>query len=245
MRPMRTGRERAFPFYVVCDVSQSMWDPAFQPPGQLVLPFDVLREAIPNLLFGLERNATVAEAAMISVITFADAPHVHLGLMRPDEVVLPTLEHGYATDYAAVFRDLRTVLSHDCEGLAKTHDVRRPAVFFLTDGQPDTGHGPQPEGVWAAPLAQLTAPAFPWRPQIVAFGLGDVEERTLCRVATAHDALRLAFMADAAADSGAVVGAIMHALSVAIADTITRGKLVVQAPAGMRLACGARATAER
>jgi uncharacterized protein YegL len=59
-----------------------------------------------------------------------------------------------------------------------THQVHRPAVFFLSDGQPTD------PATWPAAHAALTDPAWSARPNLIAFGVGDADPATIARIGT-------------------------------------------------------------
>ena len=57
--------------------------------------------------------------------------------------------------------------------------MHRPAVFFLSDGQPT-----EKEAKWQEGLAELKDPAFNERPNILAFGVGDADPKVIQQLAT-------------------------------------------------------------
>ena len=57
--------------------------------------------------------------------------------------------------------------------------MNRPAVFFLSDGQPT-----EKEAKWKERLAELKDPAFNERPNILAFGVGDADPKVIPQLAT-------------------------------------------------------------
>src|SRR3712207_5487525 len=67
-------KPRTFMFYVVCDVSRSMWDHSFGNGGQL--PYDVLGDALPEVLQELDDNEQVRDIGRISIISFSDQAQV-------------------------------------------------------------------------------------------------------------------------------------------------------------------------
>ncbi|MFA1538498.1 vWA domain-containing protein [Actinomadura monticuli] len=230
------GRERAFPFYVVCDVSQTMWDPDFNTSARI--PLDVLQDAVPDLIYRAELDQTICDAALISVIEFSSRAEVLLPLTRPGETDdLRRFNRGDQTDYAVVFDLLRRRIDEDCRRLAQTYDLKQPAVFFLTDGIPFVGDRDQPESVWLPARNRLLAPDFDFRPQLVAFGFGQARRNVLCRVASEQGGRRLAFIADRAMDVSEVLGALIDTLFISISASVAQGDLAVRVPEGMAWAC--------
>jgi uncharacterized protein YegL len=232
----RDARPRVFPFYVVCDVSKSMWDPRRHPPAHGPSPFDVLQDSIPQLLFEVEINTLAKDAARISVISFADDARMVLPLTRPGDVSrIEELKRGGFTNYEALFGRLRDTIRRDCEDLARSYKLRGPAVFFLTDGRPEVGGVEQSEALWGAARDGLVSPGFPHPPKIAAFGLGDPIERTLCRVATVERGLRLAFVALRADQVVEVLRGIIPVILQSISASVEDGeRLVLETPPRMR-----------
>ncbi|TDD94653.1 vWA domain-containing protein [Actinomadura rubrisoli] len=231
------GRERAFPFYVVCDVSQTMWDPRFHNSARI--PLEVLSDAVPELLFRVQTEQMISDAALVSVIAFSSTAEVLLPLSRPRDVYdLKAFDKGDQTDYASVFTLLRHRIEEDCERLSSAYDLKQPAVFFLTDGIPYVGRANQPESAWLPPRDRLVAPDFAYRPQLVAFGFGQAQRRVLCKVATEQGKRRLAFIAAGSMDVSRVLDALMETLFISISSSVSKGELSIRVPEGMDWACG-------
>ena len=108
---------------------------------------------------------------------------------------LPSLKCRNATSYGAAFNALLQQIPQDVTALKAQHyAVHRPAVFFLSDGQPNDGEG------WVRLHAQLTDHAwFPAAPNIIAFGIGAADPATILRVATKPE---FAFVSMTGADPG-------------------------------------------
>lgn len=229
-------RSRAFPFYIVCDVSHSMW--VDRKDGHQT-PFEILSTCIPELLFELETgDLVVSEAAHVSIIAFHDKVHEVLPLVRPcDAPDVPALPKGGQTDYRLVFGTLRQVIERDCAALAREYQLKTPMVFFITDGEPFVGDRRQPPEVWRPVRDQVAG--LPYRPHITAMGFGRVTERTLCQVATEFKGRKLAYVADEARPATVVVAAICQAVTDSITASVTGPDFVVRVPEGMRqISCG-------
>ena len=179
------------PCYVVCDVSLSMAD------------------HIDELNTGLRefRGAVhaVTDRVLCSVIGFGEEPHVVQPLYSMDELdALPPPGASAGTNFGPVFTFLRSVIDADAALLEK-HRVRvhRPVVFFLSDGQPTD------PVTWPSAFESLTDPAWPRRPRVVTFGVGDADEEALGRIGTfrtylGRDGVRL---------GTALIASVMHVLS--------------------------------
>ncbi len=157
-----------FPFYLVIDTSLSMTD---------CLP--AVNDELPRLKAEVEIDPIVGDIARFGIVTFSDEPTMVLplsDLLRVDR--MPVLAPERATNFTAVFDFLTGAIEHDMTWYrSKGSQVYRPAVFFITDGQPsDQG--------WRTAHQRLTDPNFAYHPNIVSFGFGDIDEATLAHIAT-------------------------------------------------------------
>ncbi|TYB38202.1 VWA domain-containing protein [Micromonospora sp. AP08] len=233
------GKPRACPIYIVADVSQSMWK-SKQPGEQM--PFDILNQCLSQLLFHLDSEIEIREAAFISVISFSSEVQVVFPLTQLAEAEdLQTPDRGSQTDFARLFADLRAQIALDCEPLRTEYSVRKPTVFLITDGEPFVGQAPQPESEWTPHRDALVAADNPLRPHILSFGFGTARESTLCRTATELGGQRLAYIAEQSIAVGEVLDGITDALFHSIGKSVLSDALVPQTPKGMRPArCGVR-----
>lgn len=168
MTPAVAG-QHVLPFYLVLDVSSSMVGEGIE----------AINTALPGLLDEISTNLIVADKTRFSLITFASEAQVALPLCDLSEVqAMPVLRPTGLTNYAKVFRLLRNTIQADVERL-KLQDLQvfRPTVFFMTDGNPNSDD-------WLATYRQLVAEDFPYRPNIMAFGVGSVSTTILGQVAT-------------------------------------------------------------
>ncbi|WP_274386750.1 vWA domain-containing protein [Streptosporangium sp. KLBMP 9127] len=225
------GRPRAFPFYIVCDVSHSMH--AAREDGRPT-PFEVLSDCVSELLFELEAgDPGVSEAAHVAVVSFSDKVELVLPLTRPcDAIRVPALKPGRQTNYLAVFSELVKIIEKDYRKLSKQFDVRAPVVFFITDGEPYIGENHQDVEIWA-PARDRLASLHP-APYIVALGFGTVQEDTLRRVATSLRGEVLAFAGEIATGAATVLHGIAQAVSDSISASVNRNTTVLRGPGGMR-----------
>lgn len=161
---------RVVPFYVVCDTSYSMVD-----------HLDNLNSRLRELTHETRSASPELGEARVCLIGFADRAEIIHPLDSHDsdlpEVRCTTTDAE--TRYAAVFDELRRLIPRDLSALELTgHQVARPLVFFLSDGQP-TDHP-----VWPAAHRRLVEPTWTDRPTIVAFGIGDADTATIAQVGT-------------------------------------------------------------
>lgn len=170
--------QQILPFYLVCDESFSMEGP----------PIDTINRSLPKLHREIGSNPVVADKTRFCVISFSHEAQELLPLSDLSDIsAVPELEAKGGTCYSAAFDLLHDTIERDVAALkADQNQVLRPAVFFLSDGQPnDTGEWPTAHG-------RVTDTGWGPHPNILAFGIGDVEPATIQQVATVR-----AFMEDA------------------------------------------------
>jgi uncharacterized protein YegL len=212
------------PVYVLADESYSLSDHAQDLNNGLVSLYEALRA-----------EPMIAAKVRLSILGFSDDVEVRLALadLRNVENV-PRLRIRSNTNYQAVFEDLLTRIPHDVD-LLKTSDylVHRPAVFFLSDGQPND------DSDWLEPRERLIDRTItPAAPNIVAFGIGDVMPETILQVATDE---KFAFVATPSTNIGTAIAEFFVALTHSIVKsgsslTSPNPDLVVEKPEGFRLA---------
>ncbi|HEY1570952.1 MAG TPA: hypothetical protein VGG05_06405 [Pseudonocardiaceae bacterium] len=157
-------RNRVLPFYVVCDESYSMTD-----------HMDTLRARLRELHHCIRANPVVSTVVRVCLIGFADTARLVVPLSAPHDMDdIGTFSTRAASNFGAVFTLLRETIERDVAELrAQSYDIHRPIVFFLSDGQPTD------PAMWQHPYARLVEPAWPDRPKIVAFGIGDADPVTI------------------------------------------------------------------
>ncbi|WP_283137851.1 vWA domain-containing protein [Rhizohabitans arisaemae] len=227
------ARPRAFPFYIVCDVSYSMHAPRRD--GRPT-PHEVLSNCVGQLLFQLEAgDPGVSEAAHICIVAFSDQAQVILPLTRPcDAVRVPELPKGGQTNYAAVFDALFRIIDADCRRLRQDYELKQPVVFFITDGEPYVGESTQPPQVWLPLRDRLADTSFGHRPHIAAMGFDQVTERSLCQIATKLGGSSLAYVAKEAIQATQVLEGIARAVSDSIGISVSKSEFSLRVPVGMR-----------
>lgn len=153
--------KKRLPIYVVIDTSWSM-----SVGGRI----EAVREIVPAIFDASRTNPMLAHKALFSVIEM-DSDAKVVSVLAPGNE-MPTnldLEADGGTNYAAVFELLKSTIERDYQQLtADGIVIYRPAVLFVTDGEPicDTGRR-------NSAFAQLTSSSFKRNPNIVMFGVGD------------------------------------------------------------------------
>jgi uncharacterized protein YegL len=220
---MPDNRGHLLPVYVLADESYSMAPHV----GELNSGMVSLHEA-------LRSEPMVAAKVRLSVIGFSDNVSVRMTLADlRSEVELPRLHVGGGTNYNAAFKDLMTRIPQDIATLkASGYLVHRPAVFFLSDGQPNNNK-------WRKPHGQLTDKSVTSAaPNIIACGIGDVKPETILQVATQQD---FAFVSVAGTDIGTSIAKFFIALTSSVVQsgrslTSSHPELVVEKPEGFTMA---------
>lgn len=160
--------EQVLPFYLVCDESSSMTGD----------PINEINDSLPKIHAEIGSNPVVADKTRFCLIGFSTSAQVLLPLADLSVISsMPSFQAGGSTSYGAAFDLLYDTITNDVAKLkADGNQVYRPAVFFLSDGQPtDT---------WANAYQRVTDPSWPLHPNILAFGFGSVDRQTLQQVAT-------------------------------------------------------------
>ncbi|SFR25003.1 Uncharacterized conserved protein YegL, contains vWA domain of TerY type [Lentzea waywayandensis] len=156
------------PCYVVCDVSFSMCDHV----DEVNAGMREFRGVV-----HADRRATVQ--IRLCVVVFADRPLVVRPLspaLEPAEVIRPRQESG--SDFGSAFTLVRTVIERDVDVLKRQRlRVRRPMLFFVSDGRAT-------DPAWPAALERLNATTS--CPEMIAFGLGSVDQPTLDRIGSSR-----------------------------------------------------------
>jgi uncharacterized protein YegL len=160
------------PFYLLCDVSQSM---------NASLP--ALNQALQGLWVEIISHPVVDDVARICIMSFSDTAQVVVPLSQLSEAGPPTLSVQHGTNYGAGFVALQQTIGADIHGLKQQGlKVYRPCVFFLTDGLPmDAGW----EQTFRATLTYDpgTKQGMKEHPIFVPFGFDQARPSVLARLA--------------------------------------------------------------
>lgn len=165
---------RIFPVFLVIDISASM-------EGE---PIDAVNAALPSIKQEMIENPTVGQIARVSVVTFAETARVIVPLSDLAFAQLPHVSIQGGTNFAAAFRTARQAIETAMGELPKGTPIYRPVLFFMSDGE----HIAKDD--WRPELTALRDPAWKFAPEIVTFGFGKADEKTLRKIAT-----RFAFLA--------------------------------------------------
>lgn len=168
------------PFYAVVDVSWSMT----MKTSDGSTGIDAANKIAPEVVEAIVGAPTAADIVRFGMIDFSGEAEVVLPLMDPRQITpgsLPTLEaRTTGTSYMSAFLTLRQQLEADVAQLkANNFKVMRPAVFFLTDGEPTDAAKD-----WQDAFAALTDPSFRARPNVVPFGILDAKKDILDQIAS-------------------------------------------------------------
>ena len=222
---MADNRGHLLPVYVLADESWSMKPNA----GELNSGLISLHEA-------LRSEPMVAAKVRLSVLGFSNNVAVRMSMADlRSEQQLPQLQvRDGGTSYRAAFEDLLHRIPKDIGTLkVNGYQVHRPAVFFLSDGQPTDGR-------WSGPHGRLTNRSVtPAAPNIIAFGIGTgVKRETIVQVATQND---FAFVSVPGTDVGAAIANFFVALTMSVVQSgrslaSASPQLVVERPEGFTMA---------
>ncbi|SMH32612.1 hypothetical protein SAMN06295885_0761 [Rathayibacter oskolensis] len=206
------------PFYIVVDVSYSMEENG----GIRAMP-----QLVPAIRTALAEKPLVHDILRISILEFAGTANVLVPMSRPNELGSPDFAvRGDGTNYAAALALLKERIIADVATLKSQNlDVYRPAVFFLTDGEPNVGPA------WEKAFAELTyfdpatGAGFKAYPLFVPLGVGAASRTVLGQMAFPPDVSRL-YMA---VDPAAVQAAIIEMANVMAHTTVSSGNTAVGA----------------
>lgn len=232
--PSGVNASRVFPFYVVCDVSKSMWDPSFSN-GQPVTPLSVIEDALPDMLMVLEDDPVACDTAHLGIVAFGDAPQVVLPLTPlAHDPMIPALPHQICTNFVDVFSFLDHQLRRDHQAFtAAGLGYYAPVIFFLTDGNPQVNGKEQPESVWMPGRQALGAASHPFPPVIVALGIGTVSVNTVRQIRSTRPA-GIACVAEGGVVPGDLLRSIINSIRFSISNSVGHGEFEFKTPRGMR-----------
>ncbi|MEV4630385.1 hypothetical protein AB0J90_29395 [Micromonospora sp. NPDC049523] len=215
---------RVLPVYLVADESRSM--------SPVV---DELNAGLNSLHDALLREPMAAAKVRFSVLGFSNDIIVHVALADlRTEGPLPQLSVRDGTSYGAAFSVLLDRIPADVRALKREgFSVHRPAVFFLSDGQPTD------PGQWEEPYRRLVdRERTPTAPNIIACGIGNARAATILEVATRPE---FAFVATPGVEVGLAIAEFCAALTKSViksGQALGGGdaELVVERPDNFRMA---------
>jgi uncharacterized protein YegL len=166
------------PFYVIVDVSYSMTMIPKAPDGSGEAPLAAGNHIVRAVKEALDEAPILADKVRFSLLDFSDDAQVIIpmcDLMRVQPGDIPQLQARGGTSFVAAFNLLKRQIGIDVAQLkADGHKVHRPAVFFLTDGEPTDD-----DAEWKASFAALTDPMFKERPNFIPFGVAEAKKAIL------------------------------------------------------------------
>ena len=156
------------PCYVVCDVSFSMTD-----------HLDEVNAGLREFRGVVHADRRATAQIRLCVVVFAERPLVVQPLLPAldhAEPIRPRQESG--SDFGSAFTLVHATIERDVECLkAQRIRVRRPMLFFISDGRATDPN-------WPRTLTRLRATAS--CPEMIAFGLGVVDQPALDRIGTSR-----------------------------------------------------------
>jgi uncharacterized protein YegL len=214
------------PFYLVMDVSYSMMGPKLDQANQI----------LPEIADALAKNPILNDKVRFGLIDFSDDAQVILPLCDlSTQGSLPSLSIRGGTSFGAAFRLLRQQLEHDVNQLrADGYQVHRPAVFFLSDGEPGDD--------WQSDFAALTnydkeqRIGFAQYPVVVPLGVADADQTTMKLLIHPHKKSRLYMMAQ----GGDAAAAIKAMAEILISSILASGQSALAGGNGLVLPSGSQ-----
>jgi uncharacterized protein YegL len=211
---------KLLPFYLVTDVSYSM-------SGKKVV---AANQILPEVVDALAQNPILSDKVRIGLVDFSDDARVLMPLcdVLDPSLTLPTLQVRGGTSYAAAFRLLRREIAANIKQLkVDGYLVHRPAVFFLSDGEPT-----DQDGEWRSAFAELTGDKA--YPNVIPFGVGEADGRilqALIHPSTGSKQMKM-YLMDKGEDAAQ---AITGAAEIMITSVIQSGHSISQGQSGIML----------
>ncbi|WP_329176633.1 MULTISPECIES: vWA domain-containing protein [unclassified Streptomyces] len=221
---MAGNRGNLLPIYVLADESLSMED-----------VIGDLNDGLRSLHRELLGEPMAAAKVRFSVLGFSDDVQERVRLVDLRAAgEFPLLRTRGMTSYQAAFEDLLSRIPRDVAELKREgYQVHRPAVFFLSDGAPNTGED------WEAVHRRLTDKSVtPVAPNVIACGIGQADARIISQVATKPE---FGFVANKGVDLGQAISKFCSALTTSVISSgqslgSAEPQLVVDRPEGFTVA---------
>lgn len=212
-------RAQVLPVYFVADQSSSMHRDIRE-----------VNNGLTSLLDAMAEQSDAASMVRFTIVGFSNQARCLLELADfRDHESMPVLTANGSTAYSAAFRDLRSRIPQNVQTLAdEGNRVFRPVVFFLTDGEPNSGDP------WIQTLSELRDPEFRQRPNILAFGVRDAKAEIIGKIATQEG---YAYLAAKGSDTGAAIAEFFIAFTQSVVESGRNlaeghGDLVMEEPEG-------------
>lgn len=154
------------PFVLVVDRSKSMED-----------AISTVNSFVPELIKTIEQIPEALESVALGIISFNEKAKVVRKLTWMDEAPTRSLFVAEGqTSYVEPLECVRTMIETETPRLGARGF--RPVVFFITDAHPNV----EPQDEWLKTRSRLLA--SPFRPKLVSFGFGKVDEAALRTLAS-------------------------------------------------------------
>lgn len=187
------------PFYLLVDVSYSMT----QENADGGSPLKAVNEIAKNIKDSLDENPLLSDKVRFSLVDFSDDARTQIplcDLATVENASLPILAARGGTSFSAAFTAIRSQIDGDVRQLkADGHKVHRPAVFFVTDGEPM-----DPDADWQRAFAELTDSSFKSRPNFIPFGVAEAKKDILDKLAYPQGKMRSFTMKEGANPADAI-----------------------------------------
>jgi uncharacterized protein YegL len=213
------------PFYILVDVSYSMTQGATSVDGvPTKTPLKAGEDIIKTVKISLDKAPILSDKVRFCLMDFSDDAQVVIpmcDISKVDPGDIPELAARGGTSYADAFRTLKRQVGIDVAQLkADGHKVHRPAVFFLTDGEPTDS-----DDEWKSAFAELTDPSFKERPNVIPFGVSEAKKATLDQLVYPQGTMR-SFVAKQGEDPAKAITSMAQKLVASVlgsASSITSG----------------------
>jgi uncharacterized protein YegL len=225
---MENEQGKLLPFYLVVDVSASMSGARL----------DAVNQIMPAVVDALAETPILADKVRFALLDFGSDAQVRLPLCDPldENVTLPTLSVRGATSFADAFRLLRGEIESNVKQLkADGFAVHRPAVFFLSDGEPtDKLEEWRDAFRRLTEYDQVTKQGFAMYPNFVPCGVAQANPKcmqTLIHPATGPKQMQMYLMDD----GQEVAKAITMIAEILISSMVKSGESLAQGDSGLIL----------
>ncbi|GAA4902946.1 vWA domain-containing protein [Streptomonospora salina] len=208
-KPEKDALQTVLPVYLVLDTS-----------GSMKMHEDLLNRTVEEIHDVFDNTPEMKEFIQLAILTFNTEPHLVMRITEFEEIeYLPTVACQGLTNYGPMLRKVRNCIEEDVPDIAARNvQVLRPAVFLLTDGQPND----KPGGAWHADAADLRDPEWRPRPHVIAYGFADASADVLGRIATDD-----AFVAEKGQENSVALKKVMVAMLKSVVASAKQKSLVI------------------
>jgi uncharacterized protein YegL len=174
---------------------------------------DRINAGLPEIHNLLREHPAVSDRAHLGVVVFSDDAATLLDPSDAGKLTsLPGVQAHGNTNYGRAFAHVRLSIERDVAALkADGHKVHRPAVIFMSDGQPNVAG-------WEAELDRLVDENWKFHANVVAFGVGEADPDVIRQVGSAGAFIQADYTS--AADA---LGSMIHQLIESIVSSAAGG----------------------